>query len=57
MSKKNKKKSKEQKIFTSSKSNPRIEEIIKDYPESLMAHPRASFEEQLRKHLLKHKIK
>ena len=39
------------------KSNPRVEEIIKDYPETLAAHPRGLFEEQLRKHLLKHDIK
>jgi|TARA_R100000049_G_C1936726_1_gene80630 hypothetical protein len=38
-------------------SNPLIEKIIADFPESLHAHPRGSFEDQLRKHLLKHKVK
>lgn len=38
-------------------SNPKIEEIIKDYPKSLTVQPRTLFENQLRKHLLKHKIK
>lgn len=56
MGKKDKKQKKEEKI-TLSKSNPKIEEIIDDYPESLMAHPRGTFEEQLRKHLMKHNVK
>lgn len=51
------KKEKEVKVITKSKSNPKIEEIILDYPERLFAYPRTTFEEQLRKHLLKHKIK
>lgn len=51
-----KKKEKEIKIIMV-KSNPKVEEIIKDYPVSLRAHPRGMFEEQLRTHLLKHKIK
>ncbi len=49
---------KKQEVKVSSiKSNKKVEEIIQDYPESLIAHPRALFENQLRKHLLKHKIK
>jgi len=37
-------------------SNPRVEEIIADYPDSIHEAPRTYFEEQLRKHLLKHKV-
>jgi len=44
-------------VIAKPKSNPKIEEIIKDYPQQLTAHPRGSFEDQLRKHLLKHNIK
>ncbi len=51
-----KKEKKEVKIF-SIESNPKVEEIIKTYPEILKAHPRASFEDQLRRHLLKSKVK
>lgn len=53
----NRTKQKEIKKIISIKSNEKIEEIINDYPQSLIAHPRGSFEEQLRKHLVKHKIK
>ncbi len=38
------------------KSNPTIDKIISDYPESIIACPRGAFEEQLRKHLIKHKV-
>ncbi len=38
------------------KSNSTIDKIIKDYPESIIACPRGAFEEQLRKHLIKHKV-
>ncbi len=50
------KKNKEVKI-TSMKSNPKVDEIVADYPESIIAVLRSSFEYQLKKHLLKHKIK
>lgn len=39
------------------KSNPKIDEIVKDFPTPLCAYPRARFEEQLKNHLIKHKIK
>ncbi len=53
-----KRKAKEEvKIIKRPKSNPKIEEIISNYPEKLTAYPRGAFEEQLRNHLLKHKIK
>lgn len=45
------------KIVTQIESNPKIEEIIADYPDSIHGAPRLYFEEQLRSHLLKHKIK
>lgn len=53
---KNKKKNKER-IVSSPRANSKIEDILKDYPEKLTAYPRAAFEEQLRNHLKKHKIK
>ncbi len=39
------------------KSNARVDEIVEDYPEKLVAYPRALFEQQLKEHLLKHGIK
>ena len=55
---KNKQRKKEEvKTIKKSKSNKKIEEIISSYPEKLAAYPRGVFEEQLRSHLLKHKIK
>lgn len=49
---------KEQEIkIVSIKSNPKVDEIIADYPKSLIAHPRGQFEHQLKAHLLKHKVK
>lgn len=49
---------KKQEIKTSrANTNPKIEEIVKDYPKSLEVSPRELFEDQLRKHLIKHKIK
>ena len=39
------------------KSNSKVDEIIEDYPQELKVSPRASFEDQLKKHLLKHNIK
>lgn len=53
---KDKKKKQEVKIVHTP-SNPKVDEIVKDYPESLYAHPRAAFEDQLKRHLLKHHIK
>ena len=43
--------------IVSVESNERVDKIVADYPASLIAHPRPSFEDQLRKHLLKHKVK
>ena len=54
--KKEKSEKKEVKLVIN-KANEKIEEIIKDYPESLCAAPRGNFEDQLRKHLIKHKVK
>lgn len=54
---KKQRKKEEVKIIKKPKSNPKVEEIISDYPIKLTAYPRGSFEEQLRQHLLKHKIK
>ncbi len=52
-----KKKEKEAEVIvTKSKSNPKIEEIVLDYPPKILVYPRGIFEEQLRKHLLKHKV-
>lgn len=39
------------------KSNPKINEIVKDFPEQLKAYPRSSFENQLKEHLVKHGVK
>lgn len=39
------------------KSNKRVDEIVADYPEKLMAYPRSLFEQQLKEHLLKHGVK
>ena len=44
-------------LFKNVKSNPKIDEIVADYPKELHACPRPYFEEQLKKHLLKHNIK
>ncbi len=57
MKKKNKKQNKEPKLSSGIKTNPKIEEIVDDYPKSLIACPRAGFEDQLKQHLLKHKVK
>lgn len=38
-------------------SNPKIDEIVNDFPESITAYPRARFEHQLKQHLIKHKVK
>lgn len=54
---KKKKKQKEEVKIVSVKSNPKIKEIVADYPKSIIAFPRARFEEQLKNHLLKHKVK
>ncbi|MBA7623831.1 hypothetical protein ES703_31230 [subsurface metagenome] len=51
------KKGKKEKKIIPSKTNSKVEEIIEDYPQKLTAYPRESFEEQLRNHLTKHKIK
>ncbi len=53
-----KKEKKQQEIkIGSAKSNEKVDEIVADYPKSIIAFPRERFEEQLRNHLLKHKIK
>ena len=57
MKKKKERKKEEEKIVPKARFNDKVDEIIKDYPESLTAHPRGSFEEQLGKHLMKHKVK
>ncbi len=38
-------------------SNPRVNEIVADYPREVTMFPREEFEEQLKKHLIKHGIK
>lgn len=52
-----KKKEKQEIKFVSVKSNSKVDEIVKDYPKSIIAFPRSGFENQLKIHLLKHSIK
>ncbi len=52
-----KKENKKQEIeFKSLTSNKRVDEIVADFPKSIVCCPRGSFEHQLREHLLKHKV-
>lgn len=57
MAKEKKKEKSKEKIIPRVQSNPKVDEIVATYPASLKASPRGNFEDQLRNHLLKHKVK